>query len=405
MNKIRLSLITLGVIGTSLSAAWIVNGVETNMEHPLQPPVRSIENGGNIPAIDAYEDGVGVFMKGSPGSDATQIDNSAFNRLVFKYGPAAKANRISIFDQVLSGTNTPPVTPEDIALANIIKGNTIASDFFADGTECDDQNPDTLNDIYTDGICMGTYINGTSCDDGNSETINDVYNGGICSGICDDGNPDTADSLQEDGTCLYQFIDGVACDDGDSVTYGDKYTDGVCSGSEYISCKAILDADLSTGDGYYNINPTGDSSFQVYCDMTNNGEVLKIISYGSEVHAIEAENYCSNLGLRLFVPKTKEHLTDNVLKFGSEYFRIMGIYPKFNGATCTGTFSSSTCSDWGTLAGDAWYVQDYKDVSEPNGDNKANESMYYTFLSDGTIDHYNDITDGYTSSYFVCSSK
>jgi hypothetical protein len=77
MNRIRLSLITLGVIGTSLSAAWIVNGVEMDMEHPLQPPVRSIENGGNVPAIDAYEDGVGVFMKGSPGSDATQIDNSA----------------------------------------------------------------------------------------------------------------------------------------------------------------------------------------------------------------------------------------------------------------------------------------------------------------------------------------
>jgi len=39
----------------------------------------------------------------------------------------------------------------------------------------------------------------------------------------------------------------------------------------YASCKAILDAGKSTGDGQYTIDPSGNDPFQVYCDMTTDG--------------------------------------------------------------------------------------------------------------------------------------
>jgi hypothetical protein len=37
------------------------------------------------------------------------------------------------------------------------------------------------------------------------------------------------------------------------------------------SCRAILDAGTSTGDGTYWIDPAGTGAFQAYCDMTNDG--------------------------------------------------------------------------------------------------------------------------------------
>lgn len=37
------------------------------------------------------------------------------------------------------------------------------------------------------------------------------------------------------------------------------------------SCKTILAAGQSTGDGIYTINPTGSDAFEAYCDMTTDG--------------------------------------------------------------------------------------------------------------------------------------
>lgn len=39
----------------------------------------------------------------------------------------------------------------------------------------------------------------------------------------------------------------------------------------YNSCKAILDAGESTGDGYYDISPEAGGNINVYCDMTTDG--------------------------------------------------------------------------------------------------------------------------------------
>ncbi|MCK4823609.1 hypothetical protein KA005_48100, partial [bacterium] len=50
--------------------------------------------------------------------------------------------------------------------------------------------------------------------------------------------------------------------------------DGTSQAQAGLSCKTILDAGYSTGDGVYWINPNGgdtDDAFQVYCDMTTDG--------------------------------------------------------------------------------------------------------------------------------------
>jgi len=45
-------------------------------------------------------------------------------------------------------------------------------------------------------------------------------------------------------------------------------------------------------------------------------------------------------------------------------------------------------------------------VTEPNGDNAVNASMYYQFDASGTVTWYNDIpAPGYTSSQYICSTN
>lgn len=62
------------------------------------------------------------------------------------------------------------------------------------GTACDDGNPDTANDVYSEececlgedceGVLGGGALPGTPCDDGNPETQNDVWmDGCICDGV------------------------------------------------------------------------------------------------------------------------------------------------------------------------------------------------------------------------------
>ena len=103
-----------------------------------------------------------------------------------------------------------------------------------------------------------------------------------------------------EGTMVYnssyktmQFCDGTSwwsmkasgggfpegCGNQDTVKYDSATSSWKCSSDSAFgpltSCKAILDAGLSTGDGVYAIDPDGDGTgnpaFNVYCDMTADG--------------------------------------------------------------------------------------------------------------------------------------
>ncbi len=68
---------------------------------------------------------------------------------------------------------------------------------------CDDGDPCTL-DFCLDGICINEPFEPTGpCDDGYPGTINDVYTDCICMGTCDDDNAQTYDVFVEDVGCAF----------------------------------------------------------------------------------------------------------------------------------------------------------------------------------------------------------
>ncbi len=78
-RNIVLSIAIITLITSTLSASWIIGGKSIMIEHPMNPSVRSIENGGTLSAIDAYQDGVGVLLDTGLETSNSKVDNSAFN--------------------------------------------------------------------------------------------------------------------------------------------------------------------------------------------------------------------------------------------------------------------------------------------------------------------------------------
>ena len=125
-----------------------------------------------------------------------------------------------------------------------------------DGTQCDDSNAGTINDVCASGLCVGETD--SDCDDSKY----DVNPGApeVCDGLdnncdgevdegcecycdeqCDDYNVCTVDQCV-DGSCVFSNAeDGTVCDDGNSSTVNDVCSVGVCVGQ--------TDND---GDGYGN---------------------------------------------------------------------------------------------------------------------------------------------------------
>jgi hypothetical protein len=135
---------------------------------------------------------------------------------------------------------------------------------------------------------------------------------------------------------------------------------------------------------------------------------------GQQRFAADAENNCNGWGMNLWIPRSLEHkntgwaiANNGQIGLGAsvDYMRILGIYPDFNGATCANQAMNSgnqNCG-WGASDGQAWFVHDVNNISEPNGDNSTTGSMYYQWQNDGNIQWHNDIPgQGYSSGYYMC---
>ena len=144
---ITVSMFALSLTSAALAAPILNGGKEVLSKHPLGVEYRSKEYGGTKDAIDAYSDGVGVFVGGS---NPNKIVNQApMNELVAKYGDSAKAKGITVAEEVTYGGTA---TEADKALlAKAIDVNSI----IPDGTACDDGNVQTIKDKYTSGTCAG----------------------------------------------------------------------------------------------------------------------------------------------------------------------------------------------------------------------------------------------------------
>jgi hypothetical protein len=130
------------IINLSLVFSSMLFGSTFNPYGVLPNAVKSIDNGGTKPAIDAYKDGIGAELIDKPG---VATDNSAMNTLALKYGEDAKINNTTILNQVVNGNSNP--TAADLALANKLNAN---------GTFCNDNIDSTYNDMYMNGVCSGT---------------------------------------------------------------------------------------------------------------------------------------------------------------------------------------------------------------------------------------------------------
>jgi cysteine-rich repeat protein len=246
--------------------------------------------------------------------------------------------------------------------------------------------------------CGDKLKNGTEvCDDG----VNDGSYGG-CAKDCKALGPGCGDKIKNGPE---------TCDDGNADN-----TDGCLATCALPkTCLVIKQAIPAATDGEYLVTPDGITPFKAYCDMTTNGGGYSFLKRSIAVsNAVQAEAECDKFGMNLLITRTPEHVvssykvaTNALIPPGANanYMYIMGIYPKVKGATCVSKAFNSATAMCNWRAGDdgPWYVGNKVNITEPNGDNDINASMYYTFDAQGVVTGYNDIVfPGYTSATFMC---
>ncbi len=146
------------------------------------------------------------------------------------------------------------------------------------GSFCSDGDPCTVNDICSDGSCVGTAKNCTGlnsectvgvcnaitgdceaepanengqCDDGDLCTVTDFCSNGVCGGLPADCSGFDSDCTV--GTCnpsnglceISATNEGQACSDGDLCSTGDACSNGLCLG-DAVDCSG-LDSDCTVG--------------------------------------------------------------------------------------------------------------------------------------------------------------
>jgi len=133
------------------------------------------------------------------------------------------------------------------------------------------------------------------------------------------------------------------------------------------------------------------------------------IDAGVDTNRFDLPNSCTNIGLKIAIPRTQAHLNALVAKYTTTYFKtIPGVYGLAAGnyTGCAMNSTSAACAtNWKSLDGGAWFGRKIA-MSEPNGDYIAG-----CWLGTGTFDVTNGFTfnDGncnyFTGTTYICSDN
>jgi hypothetical protein len=142
-------------------------------------------------------------------------------------------------------------------------------------TECDDFNPCTANSCDPQTGCLADPISGTQCNDENACTVDDICTAGECSGgliSCNDNDPCTQDLCDPASGCLHPPTAGQpVCDDGNGCTLVDKCQGGLCVGSSPKPCD---DGNICTNDSCSPLS--GACTFTANTAPCNDGNICTV---------------------------------------------------------------------------------------------------------------------------------
>jgi hypothetical protein len=232
MKKIIvLSLIVSGLLASSIineRPPLIINKQTVMVQHPLPVTSLSVESGGTLSAIDAYSDGVGVLLGESP-TALNQVDNSALNTLVHKYGQAAKAVDAPLKSYILTNvTDT-----EDLRKAELLGTGEVVPDLSGELVEYNGH-------IYCNGATPGNTINKNGIDyyvaSSKTDLQNKILSGFTSNNICTSHITDMSELFYSPST-MQTFNQNISSWDTSNVTnmrlmftYSSAFNNGEASG-------------------------------------------------------------------------------------------------------------------------------------------------------------------------------
>ncbi len=299
--------------------------------------------------------------------------------------------------------------------------------------------PECTKNVCGDGHL---WISMEECDDGQANADDAACTSQCKDAVCGDGHVladvEVCDDAKNDGTYNSCAADcsarGPHC--GDSVLDPEEECDSddpACLSSCMLarSCLLIHDADPDLQSGprtIYPVDPT--TPVEVFCDMTTDGggyTFLKV-DIDSDVNdlpytAKKAEGKCGEYGMRLFIPRSPNHLAtaygvatvDNVAPVGGgvkssgvDYLQILGIYPVDPNLSCLGeALNPDDCPEWAASDMGPWYISETsKNAAEPDPDGAClGCSLIYTWNLDGSVKNYKTLpAPGGSSLRFMCDT-
>jgi hypothetical protein len=193
---------------------------------------------------------------------------------------------------------------------------------------------------------------------------------------------------------------------------------------QYSSCDQIrvTNPTITLESGYYGIfSKDKNIKNRVYCDFSVSPALtLYRVQGGITTYRQTDNDSCKEIGMTLFVPKTKTELMAGIRYLEKEKgFALpnntmdlgpLGVYSTKNGSSIyavrypmNSSYSPTLSKGWTSIRGSQWFLSDLTNVTEPNGDYSVNCWLGVWENTNG-VHWYNDENCNYGYSNYLCST-